>query len=146
MVNRIKKIITVLLSCAVVLVPFSNFVPKLTSWIVRDRMRYLYRELRIIETKLQTNLATSQLDAFQSELEDIDRSANNLGVPTRYSDLFFELKIHINHVRQRLELRRATDRATSKLDLKDHQQALDKPRVDPAYGKAGDGPRSPDRG
>jgi len=106
-VSLIKKIIAVLLSCAVVLVPFSNLLPKLTSWVVRDRMRHLYRQLRIVEAIMQTELTGSQLDALQSDLENIEQSANNLGVPIRYSDLFFELKTHINLVRQRLGLRRA---------------------------------------
>jgi TRAP-type uncharacterized transport system substrate-binding protein len=106
-VSLIKKIIAVILSCAVVLVPFSNLLPKLTGWVVRDRMRSLYRRLRFVEAKMQTDLTASQLDALQSELESIDQSANDSGVPTRHSHLFFDLKIHINLVRQRLELRRA---------------------------------------
>jgi hypothetical protein len=106
-VSLIKKIIAVILSCAVLLVPFSNFAPKLTGWVVRDRMRSLYHRLRIIETSMQTDLTAAQLDALQSDLESIDRSANDLGVPIRHSDLFFDLKIHINHVRERLGLRRA---------------------------------------
>jgi hypothetical protein len=106
-VSLIKKIIAVILSCAVILVPFSNFVPKLTNWVVRDRMRHLYRRLRIVEAKMQTDLTAAQLDALQSDLEEIDQSANNLGVPMRHSDLFFEFKIHINLVRQRLGARRA---------------------------------------
>lgn len=107
MVNLIQKIIAVLLSCAVVLVPVSNFAPKLTTWIVREHMRHLYRQLRIVEKSMHRDLTASQLDALQSDLEKIDQSASTLGVPTRHSDLFFELKIHINHVRQRLGLRRA---------------------------------------
>jgi TRAP-type uncharacterized transport system substrate-binding protein len=107
MVNVIKKIIAVLLSCAVILVPFSKFVPKLTTWVVRDRLRDLYRRLRMVEANMQTDLTVSQLDALQSDLEQIDQSTNDLGVPMRYSDLFFELKTHINLVRQRLGLRRA---------------------------------------
>jgi hypothetical protein len=106
-VSLIKKIIAVILSCAVVLVPFSNLLPKLTGWVVRDRMRSLYRRLRFVEAKMQTDLTASQLDALQSELESIDQSANESGVPTRHSHLYVDLKIHINLVRQRLELRRA---------------------------------------
>jgi len=106
-VSLIKKIIAVILSCAVVLVPFSRIVPNLSTWVVRDRMRDLYRRLRFVEAEMQTDLTALQLDAHQSELESIDHSADNLGVPTRHSDLFFDLKIHINLVRQRLELRRA---------------------------------------
>ncbi len=105
--SLIKKIIAVILSCAVVLVPFSRIVPKLSTWVVRDRLRILYRQLRIVEANMQTELTDSQLDALQSDLERIEQSANNLGVPIRHSDLFFDFKTHIDLVRQRLGLRRA---------------------------------------
>ena len=105
-VSLIKKIIAVILSCAVVLVPFSRIVPNLSTWAVRNRMRDLYRRLRSVETEMQIDLTASQLDVLQSDLERIEQSTNNLGVPIRHSDLFFELKTHINLVRQRLELRR----------------------------------------
>jgi TRAP-type uncharacterized transport system substrate-binding protein len=106
-VGLIKKIMAVILSFAVLLVPFSNFAPKLTGWLVRDRMRSLYQRLRTVETSMQTDLTAAQLDTLQSDLESIDQSANDLGVPIRHSDLFFDLKIHINHVRERLASRRA---------------------------------------
>jgi TRAP-type uncharacterized transport system substrate-binding protein len=110
-VSLLKKIIAVILSCAVVLVPFSNLAPKLTRWVVQDRMRSLYRRLRIIETRMQTDLTASQVDALQSDLEKIDQAASNLGVPIGHSDLFFDLKMHINLVRQRLGLRRAASQS-----------------------------------
>jgi TRAP-type uncharacterized transport system substrate-binding protein len=113
-VSLIKKIVAVILSCAVLLVPFSNVVPKLSSWVVRDRMRSLYHRLRIVETSMQTDLTAAQLDALQSDLDSIDQSANDLGVPIRHSDLFFDLKIHINHVRQRLALRRTVSQGEAR--------------------------------
>ena len=56
---------------------------------------------------MQTDLTASQLDQIQSDLERIEQSANNLGVPLRHSDLFFDLKTHIDLVRQHLRVRRA---------------------------------------
>ena len=106
-VSLIKKIIAVILSCAVVLVPFSRIVPNLSTWVIRNRMRDLYRRLRFVEAEMQTELTASQLDVLQSDLESIEQSADNIGVPVRHSDLFFELKTHINLVRQRLGSRRA---------------------------------------
>jgi TRAP-type uncharacterized transport system substrate-binding protein len=106
-VSLIKKIIAVILSCAVVLVPFSRIVPNLSTWAVRNRMRDLYRRLRSVEAEMQADLTAAQLDALQTDLEGIEQSANKLGVPVRHSDLFFELKTHIDLVRQRLGLRRA---------------------------------------
>jgi TRAP-type uncharacterized transport system substrate-binding protein len=106
-VSLIKKIIAVILSCAVVLVPFSRIVPNLSTWVIRNRMRDLYRRLRFVEAEMQTELTASQLDVLQSNLESIEQSADSIGVPVRHSDLFFELKTHINLVRQRLGSRRA---------------------------------------
>src|SRR5277367_6774374 len=110
-VSLIKKIIAVILSCAVVLVPFSRIVPNLSTWVVRDRMRDLYRRLRFVEAEMQTELTASQLDALQSDLEIIEQSVNQLGLPVRHSDLFFELKSHIDLVRQRLTSRRGALRS-----------------------------------
>ena len=110
--SLIKKIVAVIVSCAVILVPFSNIVPKLSSWIVRDRIGNLYRQLRVIEANMQSELTDSQTNMLQSDLERIERSASNLNVPIRHSDLFFELKSHINLVRQRLLSRRAAERST----------------------------------
>jgi TRAP-type uncharacterized transport system substrate-binding protein len=106
-VSLIKKMIAVILSCAVLIVPFSRIVPNLSTWVVRNRMGDLYRRLRSVEAEMQTDLTAAQLDALQADLERIEHSANNLGVPIRHSDLFFDLKTHINLVRQRLGLRRA---------------------------------------
>ena len=39
-VSLIKKIIAVILSCAVVLVPFSRIVPNISTWAVRNRDLY----------------------------------------------------------------------------------------------------------
>jgi TRAP-type uncharacterized transport system substrate-binding protein len=98
-VSLIKKMIAVIL--------FSRIVPNLSTWVVRNRMGDLYRRLRSVEAEMQTDLTAAQLDALQADLERIEHSANNLGVPIRHSDLFFDLKTHINLVRQRLGLRRA---------------------------------------
>jgi hypothetical protein len=106
-VSLIKKIIAIILSCAVVLVPFSRIVPNLSTWLVRDRMRDLYRRLRLVEAGIPAEPTASRLDVLQSDLESIEKSANLLGVPIRHSDLFFELKTHIHLVRQRLESLRA---------------------------------------
>jgi hypothetical protein len=92
-------------------VPFSRIVPNLSTWLVRDRMRDLYRRLRLVEAEIPAEPTASQLDVLQSDLESIEKSANHLGVPIRHSDLFFELKTHIHLVRQRLELLRGVSQS-----------------------------------
>ena len=92
-----------LLAGAAVIYPLFNFAPKLYHWFLQDRMRKLYRRLRIVEDASQTELTAPQVVSLQTELENIDRAARIL--PKRHSDLFFALQQHINLTRTQLAAR-----------------------------------------
>jgi len=70
---------------------------------LQDRMRRIYRRLRIVEETAQTELTAPQVVSLQTELEDIDRAARVL--PQRHSDLFFILEQHITVTRTQLASR-----------------------------------------
>jgi hypothetical protein len=93
----------VLLAGGAIIYPLFNFAPKLYRWFLQDRMRKLYRRLRIVEEAAQTELIAPQVVALQTELEDIDRAARIL--PQRHSDLFFILEHHIALTRTQLASR-----------------------------------------
>jgi hypothetical protein len=105
LVNFIKKVIAVLLTFTVIFVPLMKMLPRVITWLVRDRISHLYRLLRDVETKMKSELTAFEIVGLQSALEKIDQSADSLGVPMRYSDLLFSLKSHIDLVREHLELR-----------------------------------------
>jgi hypothetical protein len=54
---------------------------------------------------LQTELTVIQVSGFQNDLENIDKAASHLSVPTRHSALLFGIKVHINLIRTRLAAR-----------------------------------------
>src|SRR4029077_19954375 len=93
----------VLLAGGAIVYPLFNLAPKLYQWLLQDRMRRLYRRLRIVEEAAQTELTAPQVVSFQTELEDIDRAARVL--PQRHSDLFFILEQHIILTRTQLASR-----------------------------------------
>jgi hypothetical protein len=93
----------VLLAGGAIIYPLFNLAPKLYQWLLQDRMRRLYRRLRIVEEAAQTELTASQVVSLQAELEDIDRAARVL--PQRHSDLFFILEHHITLTRTQLASR-----------------------------------------
>ena len=70
------------------------------GWFVQERLRKLYRRLRVVENALQVGLAAPQLEALQSELADIERATSD--VPMRNSELYFILKYHLDQTRSRL--------------------------------------------
>jgi hypothetical protein len=102
-VPHVLRLLAVLLAGGAIIYPLFNLAPKLYQWLLQDRMRRLYRRLRIVEEAAQTELTASQVVSLQAELEDIDRAARVL--PQRHSDLFFILEHHITLTRTQLASR-----------------------------------------
>ena len=103
LVPHVQRLLAVLLAAGAIVYPLFHFVPKLYQWLLQDRMRKLYRRLRIVEEAAQIELNAPQVVSLQSELEDIDRTARIL--PQRHSDLFFILEHHITLTRTQLASR-----------------------------------------
>ena len=97
MTNYAQQVIAVLVAVIAIVVPVFNYVPKLFLWFIHDRVRRLYRRLRIVDNALLAGVGASEMKALQTELESIVRAANI--VPMRSSELFFELKSHIDRTR-----------------------------------------------
>jgi TRAP-type uncharacterized transport system substrate-binding protein len=106
LVTHVHRLLAVSIAVAAIFFPLFNYAPKLYTWLVRERLRSLYRRLRTIEASLQKDVAAPELSALEADLDSVDRAANILGVPMRHSDLFFSLKVHIDLVRTRLGSRR----------------------------------------
>jgi hypothetical protein len=108
MTNYAQRVIAVLVAVIAIVVPIFNYVPKLFLWFIHDRVRRLYRRLRIVDNALLSGPDASEMKALHTELESIVRAANI--VPMRSSELFFELKSHIDHTRSNLASAKARSR------------------------------------
>ncbi len=80
--------------------PVFSFAPRLYGWIVQERLRKLYRRLRVVEKALQAQLTKKQMEALQIEIVDIDRAADSISM--RNSDLYFILRHHLDRARSHL--------------------------------------------
>jgi len=100
MANYAQRFIAMLVAVIAIVVPVFNYAPKLFLWLVHDRVRRLYRRLRLVEKALLSAVGTPQIQALQAELENIARAANI--VPMYSSELFFELRAHIERTRRHL--------------------------------------------
>jgi TRAP-type uncharacterized transport system substrate-binding protein len=86
---HVQRVVAVLITAIAIGIPLFNFAPKLYRWFLQDRMRKLYRRLRVVEKAMQTKLTAPQLTALQSDLESIDQASAIL--PMRHSEIFFGL-------------------------------------------------------
>jgi hypothetical protein len=89
MTSYVQRIIAVLVAVIAIVLPIFNYAPKLYLWFIRERVRRLYRRLRVVEQELQTKLSSSQVQVLQSDLESIARAATIL--PKRNSICFLIL-------------------------------------------------------
>jgi hypothetical protein len=103
MTNYVQRVIAVLVAVVAIVLPVFNYAPKLYLWFVRQRVRRLYRRLRLVDKALLAQPTTSQVQTLQSELENITRAATI--VPMRNSELFFDLRNHIDRTRANLTVR-----------------------------------------
>ena len=111
MTNYAQRVIAVLVAVIAIVVPVFNYAPKVFLWFIHERVRRLYRRLRIVDRVLLSEPDTSEMKVLHAELESIVRAANI--VPMRSSELFFELKSHIDRTRSNLasaEMRNRTAR------------------------------------
>jgi TRAP-type uncharacterized transport system substrate-binding protein len=100
---HVQRAIAAFVTILAIGIPVFNFAPKLYRWFLQDRMRKLYRRLRIVEKAMKENLTASQLAALQSDLENIDRVSAVL--PMRHSETYFGLKRDIDATRTHLASR-----------------------------------------
>jgi hypothetical protein len=100
---HVQRVVAVLNTAIAIGIPLFNFAPKLYRWFLQDRMRKLYRRLRVVEKAMQTKLTAAQLTTLQRDLESIDQASAIL--PMRHSEIFFGLKRDIDSTRAHLALR-----------------------------------------
>jgi Trp operon repressor len=67
---------------------------------VQERLRKLYRRLRVVEKAVQAPLTKKQMEGLQTEIADVDRAADSISM--RNSDLYFVLRHHLDRARLRL--------------------------------------------
>ncbi|MGC2824383.1 MAG: TAXI family TRAP transporter solute-binding subunit [Pseudolabrys sp.] len=98
-----QRTIALLIATLAIVLPIFGFAPRLYGWFVQQRLRKLYRRLRVVEQALQAEFTVPQAKVLESELADIDRVAS--AVPMRHSDLFFLFRLHLDQTRSRLASR-----------------------------------------
>jgi uncharacterized protein len=103
--NLFERMWVVLVPLAALLIPLSKIVPPLYVWRIRSRVYRWYGQLRAVEQSLEAAQAEKKTDALPDlmrRLDDIERRVNMVSVPLSFADALYELRSHINFVRQRV--------------------------------------------
>ncbi|MEM1098882.1 MAG: TAXI family TRAP transporter solute-binding subunit [Planctomycetota bacterium] len=104
--SLIDRLIILVLPLLVVLIPLVRAAPPLLRWRVRSRIYRWYRELRVIDNELsRPDLPEARLSADLDQLRDLDNEVAETDVPLSYMEEFYNLRLHIAYMRQRVEQR-----------------------------------------
>ena len=97
-----SRMILLLIPLLSVLLPLTRILPMAYNWSIRRRLLRWYSQLKSLEASIVPDGGDDHFDEKVQELERIDHSVRRIRVPLAYSDQLYDLRGHINLVRQRL--------------------------------------------
>lgn len=103
-VDRMKVMLLPLLA---LLIPLIKVTPPIYRWRMRSKVFRWYRELQEIDLGLFHH-APAPEDHYRKELDRIEHEVAKVDIPLSYADELFNLRLHIEMIRRRLEVRNKT--------------------------------------
>ena len=87
-----------------VLYPMIRSLPRLYDWLMRSKITRIYGELRFLEDEIIDARRTGRdVSAMVVQLDHLEEQANHLKIPVAYASRLYELRNHIDVVRERLQ-------------------------------------------
>ena len=101
--NLIQRLLILLVPLIAVVIPVMRVFPAAYRWRVRMRVFRWYRALRAVEAEARAGTPPERLRELISQLQEIEDHVSRTRVPLTYSDYAYNLKLHIDLVRLRLQ-------------------------------------------
>jgi uncharacterized protein len=94
--------LVLLIPLLAVILPLFKAIPAIYVWNIRRRLVYWYRQLKTLERRLESGEMRYDPAAVHAEVDRIDAGVRRVRVPLYYSSELYDLRSHIDLVRQRL--------------------------------------------
>ena len=101
--NLLQRLLILLVPLIAVAIPVMRLFPGVYGWRVRARVFRWYPELRRVEARATKNPGPNEVRELLARLDAIEDGVVRTRVPTTYSDYTYNLKLHIDLVRTRLQ-------------------------------------------
>ena len=98
----VDRMLLVLISIGIVLVPLIGILPWLYTWRNLSKYYRWYRELRELEEELKEHERPENVEGYHARLDRIEEAVCRIRVSVAFYDEVFILKEHIEMVRQKL--------------------------------------------
>jgi hypothetical protein len=100
--NPVERMLVLLVPLFVVLVPAIKVLPALMQWRVRSRVFRWYGEIKFLEAELLHDPDSARIAKMLARLDEIERGVARTSVPRAYTDYSYNLRMHIEMVRNRM--------------------------------------------
>jgi hypothetical protein len=91
----IQRLAIVILPLAAILYPLWSLLPGIYRWHMENRIYRFYGELEFIEGELRRSTDAAERAKMLARVEELERRALELDLPSSYSEKSFNLKAHI---------------------------------------------------
>ncbi|NOQ63560.1 MAG: C4-dicarboxylate ABC transporter substrate-binding protein [Methyloprofundus sp.] len=100
----IDRMMVMLVPLLMLMIPLSKIMPGLYRWRIRSRIYRWYKGLQEITDELaEETLTAEELGYLQEKISLIDREVNKENPPLSYADQLYNLLLHIDLVRKKLD-------------------------------------------
>ena len=107
------QVLLLLIPLLSVALPLARFLPALYNWTIRRRLLLWYRRLKDVEKSIKIAGTPTQLTEARAEFEDIDLGVAEIRVPLAFSSQLYDLRMHVNLVKQLLDQKKPTAKAAA---------------------------------
>jgi len=111
LLDRLKIMLLPLLG---LMIPLFKLMPPLYRWRIRKRIYSWYAELRAVDPELM-EIAADEISSYLEKLEDMEEEVTRVSVPLSYADEVYNLRLHIDMVRNELIKYRETGTTRSQV-------------------------------
>lgn len=99
----IDRVIVFVIPALALLVPLFRYAPTLYSWRVRSRIYRWYGKLKKLEFELDVEQQGLDVPSALAKLDEVERGVSQIRTPLSYSEHLYNLRAHIELVRQRIQ-------------------------------------------
>ena len=97
------RLIVLIVPLVALAYPLMRITPALYAWRIRSRIHKLYGELRLLDDEVHENHDEGLRAEYAARLDRIEDEANHRRVPLAYASELYDLRQHIQFVRNELD-------------------------------------------
>ena len=98
----VERMIVLLIPIVALLWPLFKIVPPVYQWRVRSRIYRWYEDVKAVDLGVDRDRSPERVAAHAAELDRIEGQVNEIRAPLAYADQVYNLRMHINLVREKL--------------------------------------------